>query len=247
MEYQYTMLRHMRNVNVDHLQVGWYQSNPFGSQLHRIETIDSQFMCQSAIEESVALFFDPVRTQRGFLSFKAYRLTNTAMEMCKDGEFKPETLRKNRMSFEKFFEEIPIIIKNSHLIKALLLEIEEGIPVDAGKQLLDIGGFTAVEKSLQNQIKSIEDLNKQSYTLRNQVLKHHEIARENQNRAQAKLPPMNEDEINKVMKQFKQTSLQRLDNLLNYSQTSNYCTQSSLYATQNIGKLFMAKAMQSDK
>ncbi|KAI2801396.1 Eukaryotic translation initiation factor 3 subunit H [Blomia tropicalis] len=244
-EYQYTMMRHLRNVNVDHLQVGWYQCNPYGSQLNKLETVDSQFLYQSAIDESVVIFFDPIRTQRGFLSLKTYRLTNLAMTLCKNGEFKPETLRQNKMSFEKFFEEIPIIIRNSHLIKALLLEIDEDIPIDAGRQLLDIGGFSVVEKSLQSHIKSVEDLNKQAYQLRNQVIKHHEIARENMNRSNAKMPPLNEEEVAKMMKPFKQTSLQRLENMLNYAQTSNYGQQSSLYATQNIGKLFMAKAVQN--
>lgn len=239
-------MRHLRTVNVDHLQVGWYQCNPYGSQQFKLETVDSQYMYQNAIDESVVLFFDPIRTQRGFLALKAYRLTNLAMTLCKDGEFKYETLRANKMSFEKFFEEIPVVIKNSHLIKALLLEMEEDMPIDAGRQLLDIGGFSLVEKSLQSHIKSVEDLNKQAYTLRNQIIKQHEIARENANRASSSLPPLNEDEVHKMLKSFKLTSLQRLENILNYSQTNNYCQQSSLYATQNIGKLFMAKALQNN-
>lgn len=238
-------MRHLRNVNVDHLQVGWYQCNPYGSQLNKLETVDSQYIYQSSIDESTVLFFDPVRTQRGYLSLKAYRLTNLAMSLCKDGEFKPETLRQNKMSYEKFFEEIPIIIRNSHLIKALLLEIDADMNIDAGRQILDIGGFSVVEKSLQSHIKSVEDLNKQTYTLRNEVIKKHEIARENLNRANAKLPPLGEEEVAKIMKPFKLTSLQRLENMLNYSQTANFCQQSSLYATQNIGKLFMAKALQN--
>lgn len=239
------MMRHLRNVNVDHLQVGWYQCNPYGSQLNKLETIDSQYMYQSAIDESVVLFFDPIRTQRGYLALKAYRLTNLAMTLCKDGEFKAETLRQSKMSFEKLFEEIPIIIRNSHLIKALLLEIDGDMSIEAGRQLLDIGGFSVVEKSLQSHIKSVEDLNKQAYTLRNQTIKHHEVARENLNRTNNKQPPLSEEEIAKMMKPFKQTSLQRLEGILNYAQTANFCQQSSLYSTQNIGKLFMAKAVQN--
>lgn len=240
-----TMMRHLRSVNVDHLQVGWYQCNPYGSQLNKVEAIDAQYVYQSSIDESIVISFDPVRTQRGFLSLKAYRLSNLAMSLCKEGEFKSESLRQSKMSFEKFFEEIPIVIRNSHLIKSVLLEIDETLPVDAGRQLLDIGGFSVMEKSVQSHIKSVDDLNKQAYTVRNQIIKKHEIARENINRAAQKLPPMSEEEVAKVMKSFKQTHIQRLDNLLTYTQTLNYCQQSSLYATQNIGKLFMAKAVQN--
>ncbi|UXI16929.1 endonuclease III-like protein 1 [Sarcoptes scabiei] len=245
-EYQYTMMRYLRNVNVDHLQVGWYQCNPYGSQLNKISTIDSQYLYQSAIEESIVLLFDPIRTQRGFLSLKAYRLTKAAMNLCKENDFKPKTLRQNKMSYEKFFEEIPIIIRNSHLCEALLLEIEQDMPVDAGRQLLDIGGFSVVEKSLQSHIKSVEDLNKQTSNLRNQIIKQHEIARENMNRSMNKAPPLTEEEIAKLLRPFKLNHLQHLENLLNYSQTHNFCQQSSLYSTQNIGKLFMAKALHNN-
>lgn len=244
--YQCNMMHHLNKANVDNLQVGWYQCNPYGSQQNKLETVDSQYIYQNAIDESVVIFFDPIRTQRGFLALKAYRLTNLAMTLCKDGEFKHETLRQHKMSFEKFFEEIPIVIRNSHLIRATLLEIEEDMPIDSGRNLLDIGGFSLVEKSLQSHIKSVEDLNKQAYTLRNHIIKQHEVARENLNRASSNLPPLNEDEIHKMMKTFKLTSLQRLENILNYAQTYNYCQQSSLYATQNIGKLFMAKALQNN-
>src|SRR6218665_1588599 len=173
------MIRHLKISNVDHLQVGWYQCNPYGSQLNRVETIDSQFLYQNQIDESVVLFFDPIRTSRGFLALKAYRLTNNAMALCKENEFKPEVLRQMKMSYDKVFEEIPIIIRNSHLIQALLLEIEDEMPKDSGKQILDIGGTNVIERSIQSHIKTVEDLNKQTYQLRVQTIKHHEIAKGN--------------------------------------------------------------------
>lgn len=114
-------MRHLRNVNVDHLHVGWYQSSPYGSSNSKLETVDSQYTYQNTIEESVVLLFDPIRTQKGFLSLKAYRLTNLAMKLCKEGEFTVDTLRTNKMSFDKFFEEIPLKIQNSHLVVSLLV------------------------------------------------------------------------------------------------------------------------------
>src|SRR5216684_4459041 len=92
------MMRHLRNVNVDHLHVGWYQTNPYGSQLSKLETIDSQFMYQNAIEESVVLLYDPVRTARGFLSLKAFRLTNVCMKLFKDLEFTAEKFKRKKIS-----------------------------------------------------------------------------------------------------------------------------------------------------
>ncbi len=242
MEYQCVMMRHLRNVNVDHLHVGWYQSNPFGSQISKLETIDSQYMYQSAIEESVVLLYDPIRTARGFLSLKSYRLTNVAMKLCKEGEFTTETLRSNHMSFDKFFEEIPLVIKNSHLINALLCELEEEMPVDCGKQLLDMGGFSVMEKSMQSHMKCVEDVSKHANYLRQQTIKQQHVAKENMNRIARNEPPLSEEEANKILKPL--APLQRLESLLNYCQTLNYCQQSASYSTQNIGKLFMAKALQ---
>ncbi|CAG2109167.1 unnamed protein product [Medioppia subpectinata] len=244
MEYQCVMMRHLRNVNVDHLHVGWYQTNPYGSQISKLETIDSQYMYQSAIEESVVIFYDPIRTSRGFLSVKAYRLTNVAMKLCKEGEFTADTLRTNHMSFDKFFEEIPVVIKNSHLINALLCELDSEMPVDCGKQLLDMGGFGVLEKTMQSQMKCVEEVSKHSNHLRQQTAKQQHVSKENAMRAQRGEPPLNEEEVNKILKPL--APLQRLESLLNYSQTLNYCQQSAAYSTQNISKLFMAKALQSN-
>lgn len=236
------MMRHLRNVNVDHLHVGWYQSNAFGSQISKLETLDSQFMYQNAIEESVVLLYDPVRTTRGFLSLKAFRLTNVAMKLCKDGEFTIETLRKHHMSFEKFFEEIPVVIKNSHLITALLCEFEEGMQVDTGKQFLDKGVVSVLEKSMQSLMKCVEDVSKHANHQRQQTIKQQHIQKENLSRANRGDLPLTEEETNKILKPL--LPLQRLESLLNYCQTLNYCQQVASFSTQNINKLFMSKALQ---
>ena len=49
-------MRRLRAVNVDHLQVGWYQSTYLGSFVNKT-LLDSQFSYQSSIEESVVLIY----------------------------------------------------------------------------------------------------------------------------------------------------------------------------------------------
>lgn len=64
--------------------------------------------------------YDPIATCKGHISLKAMRLTDTFME-----------LYKNRRHFDgssyipstNLFEEIPIKIRNSHLIQALLVDL----------------------------------------------------------------------------------------------------------------------------
>ena len=87
-DFQLTMMRRLRQVNVDHQHVGWYQSSQFGnflsSQVCRdvlsnfdlfffSQLLESQFSYQTSIDESVCLIFDTAKTCQGFLSVKAYR------------------------------------------------------------------------------------------------------------------------------------------------------------------------------
>lgn len=242
-QYQASMIKHFRNVNVDHHQVGWYQSNPYGSGQGRIETVDTQYMYQSQLEESIFLLLDPIRTQRGFLSLKAFRLTELAMKLCKESEFTPETLRSNKMSFDRFFEEIPIKIRNSQLISGLMCELDEELPIDEGKQFLDLGSFGTLEKSVQSLMKCVEDVSKSANWQRQFVMRQQQIAKENGIRALKNEPLLTDDEMNKILKP--PTPLQRLETLLNNCQTLNFCNQASTYSSQNIGKLFMSKALQT--
>lgn len=234
-------MRHLRNVNVDHLIVGWYQSSPLGSYLSKLETVDSQFVYQSQIDESVVLVYDPVKTQRGFLSLRAFRLSNLAMKLCKEGEFTPEAIKNNKMSFEKFFEEIPIFIRNSHLVNALLCKMDAEMPIEAGKQFMDMGGVQSLEKSLQSLMKCVEETSRWANYNRQQTIRHQQLL----NRQGRNEPPLTEEEINKILKPL--APLARFEAFLNYTQTLNFAQQSTSYATQNIGKLFTAKGLASSK
>uniref|UniRef100_A0A452V3U2 eIF-3-gamma n=1 Tax=Ursus maritimus TaxID=29073 RepID=A0A452V3U2_URSMA len=136
-QYQMEMMRSLRHVNIDHLHVGWYQSTYYGSFVTRA-LLDSQFSYQHAIEESVVLIYDPIKTAQGSLSLKAYRLTPKLMEVCKEKDFSPEALKKGNITFEHMFEEVPIVIKNSHLINVLMWELEKKSAVADKHELLSL-------------------------------------------------------------------------------------------------------------
>lgn len=243
--YQYIMMKHLRSVNVDHLQIGWYTSNPYGNNLAKMDIVDSMFVYQNAIEESIVLMYDPVRTQMGFLSLKAYRLTNTAFKLCKEGQFTTETLKENKMSFEKFFEEIPIKIRNSHLIKGIFCEISERVTGDEGKQFLEMGRISMLEKTLQPLMRCVGDVYQWSLLQRQLGVKQQQIMRENAARQAKGEPPLTEEEVAKTLKA--PLPSQRLDAFLNYCQTLNYCQLTSTVASQNIAKLFMARGLKDQK
>jgi len=125
-DFQVAMMSRLRVVNVDHLHVGWYQSAHFGNFLSP-QLLESHFAYQTSIEESVCLVFDTAKTSKGFLSLKAYRLTPQAVELYKAGDFSPETIRNLRVTHDNLFQEVPVVVKNSHLVNELLLELSEQV------------------------------------------------------------------------------------------------------------------------
>ena len=64
---------------------------------------------------------DTAKTGQGFLNLKAYRLTPKAIKMFKEGDFSPDAVKDLHVSYGSLFTEIPIIIKNSHLVNALMV------------------------------------------------------------------------------------------------------------------------------
>jgi translation initiation factor 3 subunit H len=85
-EYQWEMMKCLREVNVDNNAVGWYTSTHMSDFLNA-GTIDTQFNYQDKIKKSVALVYDPLKTSQGSLSLRAFRLTVHFMNLYKEGTF----------------------------------------------------------------------------------------------------------------------------------------------------------------
>ncbi|KAI2652898.1 Eukaryotic translation initiation factor 3 subunit H [Labeo rohita] len=81
---------------------------------------------------------DPIKTAQGSLCLKAYRLTPKLMEICKEKDFSADGLKKASVGFEHMFEEVPIVIKNSHLINVLLWELEDKSTAADKHELLNL-------------------------------------------------------------------------------------------------------------
>ena len=98
-----------------------------------------------------SLSLDTAKTTKGFLSLKAYCLTPQAIELYKAGDFYPETIRNLKVGHDNLFTEVPIVIKNSHLVNELLLELSEQVTLaDAGSQFLDLGTADVLEDQLKH-------------------------------------------------------------------------------------------------
>ncbi|ESP05307.1 hypothetical protein LOTGIDRAFT_181127 [Lottia gigantea] len=253
-QYQMEMMRNLRHVNIDHLHVGWYQSTLFGSFINR-PLIDSQFNYQDSIEESVVLIYDPLKTTQGFLSVKAYRLTPAMMKFHSENDFSTENITKHGMTFDKMFEEIPVVTKNSHLGNSLLCNLEEEEQEADKYNFLDLATSSMLQKNLRQLMECVDattmDINKyincQRQIMRQQQAKQQHIQKRQQDnalRTQRGEPPLPEEDLNKLFKPI--PSPPRLECLLFSGQIDNYCQQISSFATQSLGKLFMAESLQNE-
>ncbi|XP_052243304.1 eukaryotic translation initiation factor 3 subunit H-like [Dreissena polymorpha] len=256
-QYQMEMMRNLRKVNIDHLHVGWYQSTYFGGSINR-SLLDSQFNYQHSIDESVVLIYDPLKTTQGFLSLKAYRLTPDMMKYYggRDPDFSPEGLKAAGISFENIFKEIPVHIKNSHLVNSLLCEIEEPVEEQESFDYLDLGTSSMLEKNLRLLMESVDEVamdankfvNFQRQLQKQNMLKQQHIQKrqqENIQRVARGEKPLPEEDINKLFKPIPVPP--RLDSLLVTGQIDNYCQQIGEFAAQSFGKLFVAETLQETK
>jgi len=255
-DFQLTMMRRLRQVNVDHQHVGWYQSAQFGNFLSPT-LLESQFSYQMSIEESVCLVFDTAKTVQGFVSLKAFRLTNEAIKLFKDQDFTPERVKDLKISYESMMVEIPIVIKNSYLMNTLLLELQEQLPLDkGGVQFLDLGTSGTLETQLRVMMDNVDELNQESIKFnkhQNLVLKQYqEKARwvqkrqlENQARAARDEDPLPDEEINKVFKTLPPPS--RINPLILSGTISNTADEVSEFCSQSLAKLFITEPLQIAK
>ncbi|ELW48056.1 Eukaryotic translation initiation factor 3 subunit H [Tupaia chinensis] len=225
------MMRSLRHINIDHLHVGWYLSAYYGSFVTQALP-DSQFSYQHAIEESFILTYDPIKTAQGSLSLKAYRLTPKLMEVCKEKDFSPEALKKTNITFEHMFEEVPIIIKNSHLINVLMWELEKKSAVADKHDLLSLASSDHLRKNLQLLMDRVDEMSQDivkynTYTRnisKQQQQKHQYQPRRQQENVQRQSrgePLLPEEDLSKPFKPPQPPG--RMETLLIAGQINTYC------------------------
>lgn len=89
--YQNDMIRHLKEVNVDANNVGWYTSATMGNFVNP-SFIENQYHYQRENDRTVALVHDVSRSSQGALSLRAFKLTRNFMTAFKEGKFTTERL-----------------------------------------------------------------------------------------------------------------------------------------------------------
>jgi len=270
-EFQVEMLRCLRETNVDHNQVGWYASTYLGNYLNLVST---QYAFQSKVPKSVLLTYDPMRTRKGMLSLKAFRLTPSFMEFYENKDYSQESLNKSGLSFTEIFQEIPIKVHNSLLSTALLYELDEHrSSKPLGFESLDIAPSAFVERNLADLLDVLEDLAQEqsryqyyqrtvqrqqqqyrTYLAKKGTTPEDEISNENNsddkdNSGNANSGGNNggstDVEVDEENPMNKTIPApSRLDSLLITAQIATYCEQVNSYAGGALSKMYLLHDMQ---
>ncbi|KAI1205211.1 eukaryotic translation initiation factor 3 subunit 3 [Annulohypoxylon truncatum] len=120
--YQNEMIRHLKEVNVDANNVGWYTSATMGNFVNS-SFIENQYHYQRENDRTVALVHDVSRSSQGALSLRAFKLTRNFMTAFKEGKFTTESLQKSKLSFKDVLVEFPVNVHNSHLLTSYLHQL----------------------------------------------------------------------------------------------------------------------------
>ena len=116
--YQMEMMKMLREVNIDNNAVGWYQSTYLGT-FCTSDLIENQLSYQDNLSDNaVVILYDPVQTARGQLTLKAYRLSKEFMRAHRER-------RKDTLKPSEILDELPIRIRNSGLINALVYDLRD--------------------------------------------------------------------------------------------------------------------------
>jgi translation initiation factor 3 subunit H len=87
--YQADMIRHLKEVNVDANNVGWYTSATMGNFVN-LSFIENQYHYQKENEKTVALVHDASRSSQGALNLRAFKLSSSFMTAFREAKFTTE-------------------------------------------------------------------------------------------------------------------------------------------------------------
>jgi len=224
-QYQYDMLRRLREVNVDSNTVGWYQTTHLG-QFFSNTIIETQYMYQTQIPHSILLVYDPLQSAIGKPAFKALRLTPQFMAKRMEEQQMNKTALSDFPSSEMFME-IPIVIHSPVIVEAFLVDWALMDPISTTQiEALDVENQAFLERNMQLLISSLSDLAEEQAKMQ---------AYERQAGRQQ------QPDKGKGRDRYRNQPAQPrpLDTMILSQQIQNYCKQINDFSGDSFGKLFL--------
>lgn len=257
-KYQREMMWCVREVNIDHQVVGWYQST--GSQMGSflsLQWIETQYNYQNNLNNIVCLVYDPVKTEEGTLSIHAYRLTKKFMDVMRKGNFTSLGFANGLVNSTFIIEEVPIVLHNSSLINAFLVDMDQSEQFSGANDVeltrLSISDKPVLEQSMEFLICDLDSLGKEqskySYFMRNLVRTHAPVlerirkrASENHTKTTNPDQPLPEEE--ELLQMFEKEP-PRLENKILLKSLHSYVQSIKSLASEGILKQYGVSAVQA--
>lgn len=243
-DYALSMLRHLREVNMDHLQVGWFQAStplPFMTE----DFVYSQVGFQQQLPQAVVLVFDTVRSTQGSIALKAFRLSDRFLELMVEADFTLERLKEvkksDKFGFEDLLEELPVVLRSSQLASALIEDLRADASSSETFDHLDLSTHQYLEQHVRSLMDCVDELSNETQRYHNY---QRSVARQEQQRAEAEKRGAGEEELAAVAQKAVQP-FSCLETLLITSQIARYSQQISQFASQSFGKLYVAQGLQT--
>jgi translation initiation factor 3 subunit H len=245
-DYQIEMMRMLRDVNVDNNCVGWYQSMSFGT-VSTSEIVQYQFDYQSSedlSENSVVILYDPMRSKKGNLVVKAFRLSDEYIHQ-----------RRNKLNTfikpKNILQELPVKITNGCYASAFLRCMQDSHTAEMSSKF-DSLSMASSEAALEKHFELInnwtEDLvleqqRFQQYTRGISKPRSEQVKwlgnkiRENQEAIENGETPMHLSLETSGLKPLPEPP-SRIEPLLMMGQVDRYCQQVNEHVEMNFQKLF---------
>ncbi|KIY50608.1 hypothetical protein FISHEDRAFT_38783 [Fistulina hepatica ATCC 64428] len=262
--YQASMLRSLREVQADDNVVGFYQAMTLGAFFTQ-SLVEAQAVYQERLRHGgVVVVHDISQASRGNASFHAYRLTANFLEAHKKSAFNTVGLIDHHLTFSSVLEEIPLKVRINPLLSSFLdilstpapsQSILDEIPSAASSPLLS--SFKALDLgqgNLSNNLSHLVDAVDAYRTEEgNLAYMSRQIARErakveayvakrkeeNATRAAQGLPPLPEEDVNRLFRVPVEPS--RLDSLLMLGQLDAYGKSLAGMTSTGLVKMYAAR------
>lgn len=257
-QYQRDMMLSVREVNIDHQVVGWFYST--GSQMGSFLSttwLETQFSYQQSLANIVCVIYDPVRTEEGTLSLRAYRLTDSFMGVYSKGDFSSMGFSREGCLSSGILEEVPVSLHNSSLINAALVDMEYDDEFtgenDVELSRLSISAKPVLEQSMDFLICDLDTLGKEqskyAYFVRNLVRNNgpaleriRKRRAENKSRVSSGEEPLPDDDD---VAQLFATELPRLENKVLLKGLDSFVESIKHLASEGIVKQYGVSAIQA--
>ncbi|KAG7127456.1 Eukaryotic translation initiation factor 3 subunit H like protein [Verticillium longisporum] len=249
--YQSDMIKHLKEVNVDANNVGWYTSATM-SNFVNLSFIENQYHYQKDNDKTVALVHDVSRSSQGSLSLRAFKLSASFMAAYKEGKFTTESLQKSKLSFKDILQEFPVTADALEHPTSVgeLRDDPSRQPLYPSVDNLDLSIDPFLEKTCDLLLESIDahynEVNNYQFYQRQLGREQAKISQwqakrkaENAQRVVAKQAPLPEDEWQRLFKLPQEPS--RLEGMLNAKQVEQYSKQVDGFTANITTKMFAVR------